>query len=218
MWKPSTSGISARWCSRRAAGQSHPPQDASRARGQTSFGQPLARSEQIGLAGSTALSTFDTGLIQGDAGYVVRGETQFPFATAFTLPFGVSSLPAQQGSGLPPGDTTPGAMVLTPYAFGAFGQVFLEKPSALENAITVDNAGRIKAKIVCELANGPTTPEADAILYKNGVFVIPDFLANAGGVTVSYFEWDQNLQQYRWDETRVNQELRKTLRSAFSDS
>ena len=103
-----------------------------RARAQTSFGQPLARSEQIGLASSTALSTFDAGLIQGDAGYVIRGETQFPFATSFTLPFAVPSLPPQQGSGLPAGDTTPGAMVLTPYAFGAFGQVTLEKPSALE--------------------------------------------------------------------------------------
>lgn len=105
-----------------------------RARGQTSFGQPLLRSEQIGLAGGGALSTFDSGLIQGDAGYVVRGETQFPFATAFTLPFAVPSLPPQQGSGLPTGDTTPGAAVITPYAFGAFGQVTLEKPSALEIA------------------------------------------------------------------------------------
>jgi len=63
--------------------------------------------------------------------------------------------------------------------------------AALENVITKENAGNIKAKIVVELANGPTTPEADVILYKNGVYVIPDFLANAGGVTVSYFEWVQ---------------------------
>ena len=72
-------------------------------------------------------------------------------------------------------------------------------PAALENMITDKNAERIKAKIVCELANGPTTPEADAVLWKNKVFVIPDFLANAGGVTVSYFEQVQNAYNYYWN-------------------
>ena len=74
--------------------------------------------------------------------------------------------------------------------------------SALENVITEENAGNIKAKIVVELANGPTTPEADAILFKKGVHVIPDFLANAGGVTVSYFEMVQNIMRYCWSSRR----------------
>jgi glutamate dehydrogenase (NAD(P)+) len=72
-------------------------------------------------------------------------------------------------------------------------------PAALENVITRRNAADIKAKIVAELANGPTTPNADQILYENGVYVIPDFLCNAGGVTVSYFEMVQNAYQYYWD-------------------
>src|SRR4030043_1714538 len=76
-------------------------------------------------------------------------------------------------------------------------------PAAIENIITDKNAGKIKAKIVAELANGPTTPEADDILYKNGVHVIPDFLCNAGGVTVSYFEMVQNFQMYCWDENEA---------------
>ena len=75
--------------------------------------------------------------------------------------------------------------------------------SALENVITEKNAAKIKAKIVAELANGPTTPEADEILYKKGVHVMPDFLCNAGGVTVSYFEMVQNFYMYYWDEEEV---------------
>ena len=90
-------------------------------------------------------------------------------------------------------------------------------PSALENVITDVNAGRIKAKIVCELANGPTTPEADAILFKNGVFVIPDFLANAGGVTVSYFEQVQNAYNYYWNIDLVYSRLDEKMTKAFHD-
>lgn len=90
-------------------------------------------------------------------------------------------------------------------------------PSALENVITEKNAENIKAKIVGELANGPTTPEADDILYKRGVFVIPDFLCNAGGVTVSYFEWVQNLYSYYWDEDMVYERLDKKMTKAFQD-
>src|SRR4029077_769175 len=71
-------------------------------------------------------------------------------------------------------------------------------PAALENQISSRNAGRVKAKLVAEAANGPTTPEADAILYENGVFTIPDILCNAGGVTVSYFEWVQDLNRDFW--------------------
>jgi glutamate dehydrogenase (NAD(P)+) len=90
-------------------------------------------------------------------------------------------------------------------------------PAALENMITDVNASRIKAKIVCELANGPTTPEADAVLYKNKVFVIPDFLANAGGVTVSYFEQVQNAYNYYWNLDLVYSRLDEKMTKAFHD-
>jgi len=88
-------------------------------------------------------------------------------------------------------------------------------PAALENQITEHNADKIKAKIIAEGANGPTTTEADEILYKNKVFVIPDFLCNAGGVVVSYFEWAQNLNGYYWSEKEVNEKLDKILTGAF---
>lgn len=90
-------------------------------------------------------------------------------------------------------------------------------PAALENVITKENAGNIKAKIVGELANGPTTPEADVILHKNGVFDIPDFLCNAGGVTVSYFEWVQNNYGYYWDLDTVHERLDKIMTNAFHE-
>jgi glutamate dehydrogenase (NAD(P)+) len=88
-------------------------------------------------------------------------------------------------------------------------------PAALENVITAENADRIKAKIVVELANGPTTPEADAILQKNGVYVIPDFLCNAGGVVVSYFEGVQNAYNYYWDLDEVHERLDRKMTAAF---
>ncbi len=90
-------------------------------------------------------------------------------------------------------------------------------PSALENVITAKNAGNIKAKIVAELANGPTTPEADEILYKNNVFVIPDFLCNAGGVTVSYFEMVQNSYNFYWELPEVHARLDGKMTKAFND-
>ncbi|MBI2078932.1 MAG: Glu/Leu/Phe/Val dehydrogenase [Euryarchaeota archaeon] len=88
-------------------------------------------------------------------------------------------------------------------------------PAGIENAITSKNAKNVKAKIQLELANGPTTPEADEVLYKNGVLVIPDFLANSGGVTVSYFEWVQNITSDYWDEAQVHKRLDDKLTKAF---
>jgi glutamate dehydrogenase (NAD(P)+) len=89
-------------------------------------------------------------------------------------------------------------------------------PAALENVITAENAAKIKARICCELANGPTTPEADDILFDKGVFVVPDFLANAGGVTVSYFEQVQNTYNFYWPISEVHQRLDEKMTRAFS--
>ena len=90
-------------------------------------------------------------------------------------------------------------------------------PAALENQITLSNAHRIKAKIIAEAANGPTTPGADRILHDKGIFLVPDILANAGGVTVSYFEWVQDLQELFWDRDEVNRKLEKIMGTAFAD-
>ena len=110
--------------------------------------------------------------------------------------------------GFPDADSIDGAEALTWDA-----DVLI--PAALEDALTRENAGDVRAKIVVEGANGPTTPEADEILRQRGVLIVPDILANAGGVSVSYYEWVQNIQQFRWDLERVNTELEKTMRLAY---
>jgi glutamate dehydrogenase (NAD(P)+) len=89
-------------------------------------------------------------------------------------------------------------------------------PAALGDALTRENAERVRAEIIVEGANAPTTPEADEILRRRGVTIVPDILANAGGVTVSYFEWAQNIQQFRWELDRVNDELDRTMRRAYA--
>jgi glutamate dehydrogenase (NAD(P)+) len=90
-------------------------------------------------------------------------------------------------------------------------------PAALENVITAENAPRVMARVVVEGANGPTTPEADAILQDRGILVVPDILANAGGVTASYFEWVQDLQSFFWTEAEVNQRLEFIMLNAFRE-
>src|SRR5579863_3559777 len=90
-------------------------------------------------------------------------------------------------------------------------------PAALENVITLNNADQIKAKIVAEAANGPTTPHADEVLARKGIALLPDILANAGGVTASYFEWVQDLQSFFWSEAEVNAKLESVMRRAFHE-
>ncbi|MCG9895511.1 MAG: Glu/Leu/Phe/Val dehydrogenase [Fimbriimonadaceae bacterium] len=90
-------------------------------------------------------------------------------------------------------------------------------PAALSRQITAENADRVRAKLIVEGANGPTTPEADAILGDKGIIVIPDILANAGGVITSYFEWVQDLQNYFWDEEDVNNRLARIMRHAYAE-
>ncbi len=110
----------------------------------------------------------------------------------------------------------PGAKKIKPQDV-LYANVDILIPAALENQITEKNAHRVRAKIIAEGANGPTTPEADAILEKNGILVIPDILCNAGGVTVSYFEWVQNRIGYFWSEEEVNRRLEEKMVAAFGD-
>jgi glutamate dehydrogenase (NAD(P)+) len=91
-------------------------------------------------------------------------------------------------------------------------------PAALEKVITSENAPRIRAQIVAEAANGPTMPEADDILFERGITVLPDILANAGGVTVSYFEWVQDLQANFWEEAEINERLKRIMTRAFRET
>ena len=113
-------------------------------------------------------------------------------------------------TGFPGGDAFSGPEVLTWDA-----DVLI--PAALEDVLTKDNAPDVRARFVIEAANGPTTPQADEILQRRGVVVVPDILANAGGVTVSYFEWAQNVQQFRWELERVVAELERTMRRGYAE-
>ncbi|HQK83735.1 MAG TPA: glutamate dehydrogenase, partial [Atribacter sp.] len=90
-------------------------------------------------------------------------------------------------------------------------------PAAKENQITSENAGKVQAKVIVEAANGPTTFNADTILKERNIIVVPDILANAGGVVVSYFEWVQNIQSLMWDENEVNALLLKIMNKAFDE-
>ena len=90
-------------------------------------------------------------------------------------------------------------------------------PAAIEGVVTVKNADRVRATVVCEAANGPITFEGDKILNDRGIFVVPDILANSGGVTVSYFEWVQDIQAYFWSEEEVNDRLRMIMEKAFEN-
>src|SRR5439155_13133208 len=90
-------------------------------------------------------------------------------------------------------------------------------PAALELVITAENAPRVKARIIAEGANGPTSPEADRVLHERGALVIPDILANAGGVTVSYFEWVQDREEFFWSLEEINSRLKRIITRAFDD-
>ncbi len=90
-------------------------------------------------------------------------------------------------------------------------------PAAMENQITASNASELKCRMIVEGANGPTTPEADSILADKGIYLVPDILANAGGVVVSYFEWVQNLQELLWTEAEISERLKRILTRAFQE-
>ena len=98
--------------------------------------------------------------------------------------------------------------------FSTEADIFI--PAALENQITEETAPLLNVRLVAEGANGPTTPEGDAVLEEKGIQLLPDVLCNAGGVTVSYFEWAQNIQQFRWELDRINDELSKIMRRAYA--
>jgi len=112
--------------------------------------------------------------------------------------------------GFPGGNKMPSELVLT-------WECDVLIPAALGDVLSNDNANDIRAKIIVEAANGPTSPEADEILNKKGVLIIPDILANAGGVTVSYFEWAQNIQQFKWPLSKINEELHRSMQQAYID-
>jgi glutamate dehydrogenase (NAD(P)+) len=163
----------------------------------------------FGNVGSAAAS-----LIRG-VGCVVIGVSDATGATVNPNGLDIEALEAYVGetggvNGFPGGDSASNAELLTM-------DCDILIPAALAHALTADNAGDVQAKLVVEAANHPVTPGADAILADRGITVIPDILANAGGVTVSYFEWVQNIQQYRWTEEHVNRELASVMARAWRE-
>ena len=127
----------------------------------------------------------------------------------------INALLSRNGSGGPLDAYTAGEAVTNQELLELDCDVLI--PAAVSNVITAANASRVKARLVLEGANHPTTPEADNVLRDRGITVLPDILVNAGGVIVSYFDWTQNLQQFRWEEDRVNRELRKILCKAYEE-
>ena len=154
--------------------------------------------ELVGQAGATIIAVSDSrGGILNRAGFDVKALLEHKAKTGSVM-------------GFPNSDPISGEALLEL-------QCDILIPAALENQITLENVDLIKARIVAEAANGPTTPDADSILHQRGVMVIPDILANAGGVTVSYFEWVQDLQELFWDEDDVNRRLERVMVKAFVD-
>lgn len=127
----------------------------------------------------------------------------------------VKSNPKKTIEGFTGGDFVAGSKKANEELFNL--DVDILAPCALENQITKENAPKIKAKIIAEGANGPTTPEADEIFHKNGIMVLPDILTNAGGVTVSYFEWVQDLQAHFWELEDIDRELKRIMTKSFKD-
>ncbi len=127
----------------------------------------------------------------------------------------VKSNPKKTIEGFTGGDFVAGSKKANEELFNL--EVDILSPCALENQITKENAPKIKAKIIAEGANGPTTPEADEIFHKNGIMVLPDILTNAGGVTVSYFEWVQDLQSHFWQLEDIDNELKRIMTKSFKD-
>ena len=161
----------------------------------------------FGICGGQVLDTDPQSMEDGE---------DFPFKVAAQKTAGVLgddlALNAQQVAGVTADRELP---VVWAVAKGSMVNKAILVPAALENMINAHNAPEIKATISAELANGPTTPEADDILHAKGVYVIPDFLCNAGGVTVSYFEMVQNAYDYYWDEDLVHERLDRKMTTAF---
>lgn len=206
-------------------------------------GKPLTIGGSLGRSEATAQGCVYTireaanciGLDLSDARAIIQGYGNAGSITARLLhELGVTIVGASdsQGAVYHPGGLDPVELALHKEKTGSVkgfpgtkdvdGQAMLEMPcdilvpAALENVITAANAGQIQARIIAEAANGPTTPEADEILYRRGIMVIPDILANAGGVTVSYFEWVQNLMHFYWTAEEVNQRLEQMMTQAFA--
>ena len=162
----------------------------------------------FGNVGSAAARCFHASGAKVIALQTVEGTVHHPAG------LDIVKLNAHQEAGRPLAEFA-GAAVIPDESFWELESEFLI-PAALENQITASNAGKIRTRLLLEGANGPTTPEADDILTGNGIVVVPDVLANAGGVTVSYFEWVQDLSSYFWSEEEVNGRLDTIMSNAFN--